>query len=766
MKDENGELIPKKVAVWNPTVANLTLMALGSSAPEILLSVIETCTTLGKTPGELGPSTIVGSAAFNFLVISGVSIYAVNEKSDNRTEDEIVEDNCPRGTKKIQDLGVFAITATWSVVAYCWLYWVLKDQQVEMWEAITTFAFFWVLLIMAFVADKINQKKMKSRIDGKFGLKEGQAGTEAVTPYKYVDFYKTLIPHEQGAEPKNEEEAAKAEQMKAFLLKEFGTAKVSAVDADALKKKLEGDNLIERITYRKAVNIASQPVAIKKGQVLRRENVMATMLSESQRSNSFCFPCLHYTVSEGAGYLLVKVKCVSDNMRQVRVRTIDAEATAPKDYEAIDEILTFEKKGEEKNVKIAIVDDEQWEPDEDFYVELCHPDTNERIEGEDTQTRVTIVDDDRPGVLQFANQTSFKHPANEKDCRVTVLRQHDSDGQISVKYKTVQLDQSSRTATPGVDYTHVEGVLTFEHRECEKDIIIPVLQKELKEGEERNEMFGVKIFGAEPIAVKISKKDTAMVEIVTDAKAKRQQDALSHLLKKIQDQEEITWRQQFINATLLHPTKNEEGNIEEVSGGAALMHFLCIGWKFIFAACPPAHIWGGWACFLVALTFIGIITAIVGEVANLMGCVVGLKPGVTAITFVAVGTSLPDTFASMTAAKESRYADSAVGNVTGSNSVNVFLGLGLPWIIAAIYSKNNNEVYQVPASGLSLSVMLFLVCTLTGLLVLIIRRVVVKGELGGSPGGRLASAIFFVTLWLIYVVISTLAQYKIITVDI
>lgn len=28
--------------VWNETVANLTLMALGSSAPEILLSVIQT----------------------------------------------------------------------------------------------------------------------------------------------------------------------------------------------------------------------------------------------------------------------------------------------------------------------------------------------------------------------------------------------------------------------------------------------------------------------------------------------------------------------------------------------------------------------------------------------------------------------------------------------------------------------------------------------------------------------------------------------------
>lgn len=80
------EFVKTKVNVWNPTVANLTLMALGSSAPEILLNVIETLQTLGSKPGELGPSTIVGSAAFNFLVISGISIYAVTEANDERTK--------------------------------------------------------------------------------------------------------------------------------------------------------------------------------------------------------------------------------------------------------------------------------------------------------------------------------------------------------------------------------------------------------------------------------------------------------------------------------------------------------------------------------------------------------------------------------------------------------------------------------------------------------------------------------------------------------
>ncbi len=70
------------VPIWNATVANLTLMALGSSAPEILLSVIGTVSDLEAKPSRLGPATIVGSAAFNLLVISGISIYAVTPEND------------------------------------------------------------------------------------------------------------------------------------------------------------------------------------------------------------------------------------------------------------------------------------------------------------------------------------------------------------------------------------------------------------------------------------------------------------------------------------------------------------------------------------------------------------------------------------------------------------------------------------------------------------------------------------------------------------
>ena len=144
-------------------------MALGSSAPEILLNCIETIQTLGATPGELGASTIVGSASFNFLVISGVSIFAVSDKNDTRTEKELEEDGTDRGVKKVADLGVFGITTTWSVLAYMWLFYVLIDYEVTDLEAGLTFGFFWVLIAMAVGADMWNRSKMKKRENARLG---------------------------------------------------------------------------------------------------------------------------------------------------------------------------------------------------------------------------------------------------------------------------------------------------------------------------------------------------------------------------------------------------------------------------------------------------------------------------------------------------------------------------------------------------------------------------------------------------------------------
>jgi len=149
---------------------------------------------------------------------------------------------------------------------------------------------------------------------------------------------------------------------------------------------------------------------------------------------------------------------------------------------------------------------------------------------------------------------------------------------------------------------------------------------------------------------------------------------------------EPSWSQQFINAVVLGPSMDEDDMIvTEVDMWDAFCHFCCIFWKVLFAIIPPSSYWGGIPSFFVALSMIGVVTYVVGELATVLGCSAGIPESVAAITLVALGTSLPDTFASMSAARSSETADAAIANITGSNSVNVFVGLGLPWLYATYH---------------------------------------------------------------------------------
>ena len=168
-------------------------MALGSSAPEILLSLIETMSKIDEKPGELGPSTIVGSAAFNLLMISAVSIYSVSEESDNKPDrDQTV----PIGVKKINDLGVFTITVISSIFAYIWLYLCVAGPIITMVEAWLTLSFFFIMLILAYTADKLKERSDRKK------LKDNDLGKDdspAVSSYKPIEYYTHLLPEEMGS---------------------------------------------------------------------------------------------------------------------------------------------------------------------------------------------------------------------------------------------------------------------------------------------------------------------------------------------------------------------------------------------------------------------------------------------------------------------------------------------------------------------------------------------------------------------------------------
>ncbi|XP_034053774.1 sodium/calcium exchanger 3 isoform X3 [Gymnodraco acuticeps] len=223
-----------------------------------------------------------------------------------------------------------------------------------------------------------------------------------------------------------------------------------------------------------------------------------------------------------------------------------------------------------------------------------------------------------------------------------------------------------------------------------------------------------------------------------------------------------SWRDQFMEAITVSADEEEDESGEErlPSCFDYVMHFLTVFWKVLFACVPPTDYLNGWACFITSIAIIGMLTAVIGDLASHFGCTIGLKDSVTAVVFVALGTSVPDTFASKVSAVQDTYADASIGNVTGSNAVNVFLGIGLAWSIAAIYWHMKGKPFVVEAGSLAFSVTLFTIFAFLAISVLLYRRRAhIGGELGGPRGHRLATSAFLFGLWFLYILFSSLEAY-------
>lgn len=91
--------------------------------------------------------------------------------------------------------------------------------------------------------------------------------------------------------------------------------------------------------------------------------------------------------------------------------------------------------------------------------------------------------------------------------------------------------------------------------------------------------------------------------------------------------------------------------------------------------------------------------------------------------------------------------------IAGSNSVNVFLGLGLPWLVASLYYAARGEEYITPRGALAFSVTVFMCCSSVCLMMLVAKKFM-GGELGGSGFTRTGFACIMVGLWLLYLVVS------------
>lgn len=137
----------------------------------------------------------------------------------------------------------------------------------------------------------------------------------------------------------------------------------------------------------------------------------------------------------------------------------------------------------------------------------------------------------------------------------------------------------------------------------------------------------------------------------------------------------------------------------------------------------------------------------------------GIKPGVLAITLIAVGTGLQDAITSYRAASRSKTADASIGNLLGVNAATLLLGLGIPWVIGVVfYDKQEQSIFPQPRAGMLFAIALYMITTIAGLFVVAVRRCS-GGEIGGSVVGRYLSALVLLLLWATFIVLVCLQEY-------
>lgn len=794
IKKPSGEAQVIVVRVWNETVANLTLMALGSSAPEILLSVIEMFAKNFEA-GDLGPGTIVGSAAYNLFVIIALCVAVIPDGE----------------VRKIKHLRVFFVTATWSVFAYIWLYLILSQispGRVEVWEGLLTFMFFPATVLTAYIADrrmliyKYLDKNYRMNKRGVIVSAEGDAVLEMNNRASSIK-----ILEENGgvvSEEAKEFEMARREYISTLreLRKKHPQSDLEQLElmaqeqlinrgpktrafyrVQATRKMTGSGNIVRKIQERAQSDLSEVKAELHKVDV------------HDETEDAVCkffFEPGHYTVMESCGSFEVRVVRRGDisSYMTVEYETEDGSAEAGSDYIGKKGVLNFMPGVDEQRFRIEVIDDEVFEQDEHFYVRLSNPSEPGVLVTPKVAT-VMILDDDHCGIFAFANK---EHEVVESvgTYDMKVQRFSGARGKVVVPYWT-----EDGTARAGKDYEPLQGELVFENNQSEKFLNLAIIE----EGSyEKDVVFYVNI-GEPQIAA-----DDELAGLIQAAEAKRpeeltEEDKLALLGRpkagdcvraelRIKESKEFkntvdklvqkanasmllgtsSWKEQFTEALTVSAGDDDDGEGEGEGGeeptptfGDYFMHILTVFWKILFAFIPPTDIAGGYLCFVVSITCIGVVTAVIGDVASHFGCTLGIKDAVTAICFVALGTSIPDTFASKVAAIQDKHADASVGNVTGSNAVNVFLGIGVAWTIAAIYHESNGSQFNVEPGSLAFSVTLFCTEALIAICILMIRR---NNSFGGELGGPntckyISSAILF-SLWIIYVVLGSLEAYGVI----
>jgi Ca2+/Na+ antiporter len=117
-----------------------------------------------------------------------------------------------------------------------------------------------------------------------------------------------------------------------------------------------------------------------------------------------------------------------------------------------------------------------------------------------------------------------------------------------------------------------------------------------------------------------------------------------------------------------------------------------------------------------------------------------MPPVVMGLVIFAAGTSVPDAMGSIVVAKKG-FGDMAVANAVGSNTFDILLGLGLPWLLKTLIS---NEPIEVPTESLRESIAILAFCLVSYLIMIKCNRWQLTRNLGFVLLGFYVAAITWV----------------------
>jgi len=706
----------------------------------------------------------VGSAAFNLLFITAICVSCLPEKEDDPTQLE---------ARSIDEYYVFVITAISSLWAYFWMVIVLEfwtPNEVTIIEALLTLVFFPILVAVSYAQDQewfgycaasstqqvspeapIRPKSRRRTSEVKGIVSTDGTGTRVAT---------TRRVSQNAADVSSSKTCVEVLDPGTMKADPMAAAKMAAEEAMKKKKKSRLEYRIQA-TRRMTGGRRVMPSLGSSASDSRSDESLTTIGNPLDAADEMAigFEEPSYRILESAGTVVV-VLTRTGFMTQgctVQYDTSDGTAVCGEDYIFVSGVIDFGPGETEKKIEIEIVDDNEWEPDEYFFVRLfngqvyngaSHTNTGQVPRLTVATTQVMILNDDDPGKIQFDSKTVHAL-ATDDSVTVKLVRADGYDGNVLAFVQSLD-----GTAKVGEDFEALSD--DFEVHFGDKQSEMEVTIKLIPNRERTNSTFTLRINGVEPEGAQMGETIMCTVIITNDQEYQELMEEVVNLMDVEMGKYQVgssSWSEQF------HDAMNMGGeDCEDPEFSDYVFHFLSFYWKVFHAFVPPTDIWGGWATFWCSLGTIAFITMFVGDMAKMFGCCIGLEDAITAITFVALGTSLPDTFASVEATTADDTADAAITNVTGSNSVNVFLGLGLPWVMATVYHLAKGTTYYYESKDVVFSVLVFFAFAFLCLAILTIRRNVswIGGELGGHKITAYCTSAVLVCSWVMYVLLSAL----------